>query len=212
MLIASVVSCRIDKGPICLVKPAIFASMESSLAWIDDGSCNLSSPSTPVILSPMVWKCSPISTMVSKLALVMSSLALVLSLIAWMRFSMLWVMEAENDPRTLFWEIDTGGKGQYTQWVHCELIVGSETIHLAHTQQVNSGHIQKVPTNLPSKIPSRYILVIFKKCPPICPAHTQQVSGGHFQKVPSIIPSGYFLNELPLFFHKVFTMYPEGIL
>ena len=36
---------------------------------------------------------------------------------------------------------DTGGKGQYTQWVHCELIVGSETIRPVHTQQVNSGHI-----------------------------------------------------------------------
>ena len=39
----------------------------------------------------------------------------------------------------------TGGKGQYTQWVHYEFIVGSETICLAHTQQVNSGHFQKVP-------------------------------------------------------------------
>ena len=36
---------------------------------------------------------------------------------------------------------DTGGEGQYTQWVHCELIVGSETIRLVHTQRVNSGHI-----------------------------------------------------------------------
>ena len=35
----------------------------------------------------------------------------------------------------------TGGKGQYTQWVHCELIVGSETIYPAHTQRVNGGHI-----------------------------------------------------------------------
>jgi len=67
----------------------------------------------------------------------------------------------------------TGGEGQYTQWVHCELIVGSEIIR---------------------------------------PAHTQQVNGGHFYKVPSTIPSGYFLNELTLFFHKVSTMYPEGIL
>ena len=106
----------------------------------------------------------------------------------------------------------TGSKGQYTQWVHCELIVGPKIIRPAHTQQVNSGHIQKVPTNLPSEIPSRYILVIFKKCPSIRPAHTQQVSGGHFYKVPSTKPSGYFLNELTLFFHKVFKMYPEGIL
>ena len=34
----------------------------------------------------------------------------------------------------------TGGEGQYTQWVHCELIVGSETIHPAHTQWINSEH------------------------------------------------------------------------
>ena len=52
----------------------------------------------------------------------------------------------------------------------------------------------------------------FEKYPLIRPAHTQQVSGGHFYKVPSTIPGGYFLNELTLFFHKVFTMYPEGIL
>jgi len=69
--------------------------------------------------------------------------------------------------------IDTGGEGQYNQWVHCEFIVGSETIR---------------------------------------PAHTQQVSGGHFQKVPSTKPSGYILNEPPLFFGKVSTKYPEGIL
>ena len=48
----------------------------------------------------------------------------------------------------------TGGEGQYTQWVHCELIVGSETIRPAHTQQVNSRHIQKVPTHLPSPNPA----------------------------------------------------------
>jgi len=48
----------------------------------------------------------------------------------------------------------TGGKGQYTQWVHCEFIVGSETIRPAHTQQVNSGHFQKVPTHLPSPNPA----------------------------------------------------------
>ena len=50
--------------------------------------------------------------------------------------------------------IYTGGKGQYTQCVHCELIVGSETICPAHTQRVNSGHIQKVPTHLPSPNPA----------------------------------------------------------
>ena len=36
--------------------------------------------------------------------------------------------------------LDTGGEGQYTQWVHCELIVGSETICPAYTQQVSGGH------------------------------------------------------------------------
>ena len=46
--------------------------------------------------------------------------------------------------------IGTGGKGQYTQWVHCELIVGSETICPAHTQQVSGGHFQKVPSTKPN--------------------------------------------------------------
>jgi len=50
--------------------------------------------------------------------------------------------------------LHTGGEGQYTQWVHYEFIVGSETICLAHTQQVNSGHFQKVPTHLPSPNPA----------------------------------------------------------
>ena len=49
--------------------------------------------------------------------------------------------------------LHTGGEGQYTQWVHCELIMGSETICPAHTQQVNGGHLQKVPTHLPSLNP-----------------------------------------------------------
>ena len=105
----------------------------------------------------------------------------------------LWILDLailRFEPEVSINGDNTGGEGQYTQWVHCELIVGSETICPAHIQRVNSGHIWKVPTNLPSEIPSRYILVIFKKCPPICPAHTQQVSGGHFYKVPSTKPSG----------------------
>ena len=56
----------------------------------------------------------------------------------------------------------TGGKGQYTQWVHCELIVGPETIHPAHTQRVNSGHIQKVPTHLPSPNPAGKLWALLK--------------------------------------------------
>jgi len=48
----------------------------------------------------------------------------------------------------------TGGKGQFTQWVHCEFVVGFETIRLAHTQQVSSEHFQKVPTNSPNPNPA----------------------------------------------------------
>ena len=55
----------------------------------------------------------------------------------------------------------TGGEGQYTQWVHCELIVGFETIHPANTQQVSGGRFQKVPT-LGTRTPvlSQYMLII----------------------------------------------------
>ena len=56
----------------------------------------------------------------------------------------------------------TGGEGQYTQWVHCELIVGPETIHPAHTQRVNSEHIQKVPTHLPSPNPGGKLWALLK--------------------------------------------------
>jgi hypothetical protein len=34
---------------------------------------------------------------------------------------------------------DTGGKGLITQWVHCEFIKSSETIHLVVIQQVRAG-------------------------------------------------------------------------
>ena len=47
----------------------------------------------------------------------------------------------------------TGGEGQYTQWVHCELIVGFETIRPANTQWVSGERFQKVPTNSPSPNP-----------------------------------------------------------
>ena len=33
----------------------------------------------------------------------------------------------------------TGGKGSFTQWVHGEFFVSSETIHLVVTQQVHGG-------------------------------------------------------------------------
>jgi len=48
----------------------------------------------------------------------------------------------------------TGGKRQFTQWVHCEFVVGFETIRLGHTQQVSSEHFQKVPTNSPNPNPA----------------------------------------------------------
>jgi len=48
----------------------------------------------------------------------------------------------------------TGGEGQFTQWVHCEFVVGFETIRLAHTQQVSSERFQKVPTNSPNPNPA----------------------------------------------------------
>ena len=50
--------------------------------------------------------------------------------------------------------LDTGGEGQFTQWVHCEFVVGFETIRLAHTQQVSSERFQKVPTNSPNPNPA----------------------------------------------------------
>jgi hypothetical protein len=33
----------------------------------------------------------------------------------------------------------TGGKGEFTQWVHCEFLVSPETIRLVVTQQVCGG-------------------------------------------------------------------------
>ena len=45
----------------------------------------------------------------------------------------------------------TGGKGQYTQWVHCEFIVGPETIRPAHTQchrAIFHAHFSTVFTTL----------------------------------------------------------------
>ena len=116
----------------------------------------------------------------------------------------------------------TGSKGQYTQWVHCEFVVGSETICPAHTQQINSGHFQKVPTNSPSPNPVGKKWVLLKSTHQFAQQNTQQVSIGCFQKVPINSPGSYpvgkwwalskstqhntqwvLLNELPLFFGKV---------
>ena len=48
---------------------------------------------------------------------------------------------------------DTGGKGSLTRQVHCEFMVGSETIRPHFTQWVHAGFFLKVPTNLPPKNP-----------------------------------------------------------
>ena len=46
---------------------------------------------------------------------------------------------------------DTGGKGVFTQWVHCEFIVSSESICSQRTHQAHDGFFLKVPINLPIK-------------------------------------------------------------
>ena len=85
----------------------------------------------------------------------------------------------------------TGGKGQYTQWVHCESIVGSETICLAHTQQVSGEHFYKVPTNSPSPNPGGKWWAHLKSTHQFAQRNTQQVSIGCFQKVPINLPGSY---------------------
>jgi len=46
-----------------------------------------------------------------------------------------WFGDVEYYSARISMEVDdTGGEGQFTQWVHCEFIVGFETIHPAHTQ------------------------------------------------------------------------------
>ena len=48
----------------------------------------------------------------------------------------------------------TGGKGVFTQWVHCEFIVSSESIRPQRTHQAHDGFFLKVPINLPIKNPA----------------------------------------------------------
>ena len=43
------------------------------------------------------------------------------------------IFSSANSMSPAILSIITGDEGQYTQWVHCDLIVGSETICLAHT-------------------------------------------------------------------------------
>jgi len=62
--------------------------------------------------------------------------------------------------------------------------VGSEAICLAHTQWVNIGHFQKVPTNSPNPNPVGKKWVLFKSTHQFAQRNTQQVSIDRFQKVP----------------------------
>ena len=69
--------------------------------------------------------------------------------------------------------------------------MGSETIHPAHTQRVNGGHFQKVPTHLPSPNPAGKKWALLKSTHQFAQQNTQQVSIDHFQKVPINLPGSY---------------------
>ena len=57
----------------------------------------------------------------------------------------------------------TGGKGSLTWKVHCEFMVGSETIHPHFTQWVHAEFFLKVPTNLPPKNPPGKGWVLYER-------------------------------------------------
>jgi len=69
--------------------------------------------------------------------------------------------------------------------------VGPETIRLAHTQQVNGRHFQKVPTHLPSPNPAGKWWALLKSTHQFAQQNTQQVHIDRFQKVPINLPSSY---------------------
>ena len=48
---------------------------------------------------------------------------------------------------------NTGGKGSFTQWVHCGYIASSGAIRPHYTQWVHGGYFMKEPINLPTKNP-----------------------------------------------------------
>jgi hypothetical protein len=84
---------------------------------------------------------------------------------------------------------DTGGKGAFTQWVHCEFIVSSETICPANTQWVCAEYFLKVPT----KVPSRYFV-----------KETLEFFHNSLTKV----PTGYFVKGTKGFFHNLLPNVP----
>ena len=139
---------------------------------------------------------------------------------------------SEVEQETLYYNgtTNTGGEGQFTQQVHCEFVVGFETIRPAHTQQVSREHFQKVPTNSPSPNPAGHL-----KYPPICPAKCLAGKSWSFLKsacqFAQFIPAGkwwalskstqhntqWVLFEQTLFIlwqsaGKVSTKYPGGTL
>ena len=56
-----------------------------------------------------------------------------------MAVKMATVGGSEMEDSSVIETVDTGGKGAYTQWVHCEFFEGFETIHPAQTQWVSGG-------------------------------------------------------------------------
>ena len=107
-----------------------------------------------------------------------------------------WSLSSSLPPFLVFLDLAsqpefTGGKGQYTQWVHCEFIVGSETICLAHTQWVSGECFHEVPTNSPSPNPGGKWWAHLKSTHQFTQQNTWQVSLGRFQKVPINSPGSY---------------------
>src|SRR5882762_3912040 len=84
---------------------------------------------------------------------------------------------------------DTGGKGVFTQWVHDEFIVGSETIRPPNTHQVCGECFSKVPTQEPSGYFVKETLEFFHNSLPK-------------------VPIKHFVKEPPWFFHNSLSNVP----
>jgi hypothetical protein len=61
--------------------------------------------------------------------------------------------------------VDTGGKWVFTQQVHCEFFVVSDTICPVVTQQVSGGFFHNFDPNVPTLDPEPLSKSSFKKCP-----------------------------------------------
>ena len=60
---------------------------------------------------------------------------------------------------------NTGGKGVLTQWVHCEFIVGFETIRPVVTHQVLFGYFLKDTHQFTCILPTGYMVGTFTEYP-----------------------------------------------